>query len=45
MIVKLPNGEYRLKSKKSGRNLGTFATKAEAVKHEKQVQYFKNVKK
>jgi hypothetical protein len=47
MIRKLKTGGYRLYSRKinpkSGRryNLGTFATRAEAEKHERAVQYFK----
>ena len=47
MIRKLPSGKYRLysrrKNPKTGRrrNLGTFATRAAALKHEKAVQYFK----
>ncbi|HTO76086.1 MAG TPA: hypothetical protein VMQ61_08410 [Thermoanaerobaculia bacterium] len=47
MIRKLPSGQYRLYSRKkdpkSGRrrNLGTFKTRAAAMKHEKAVQYFK----
>jgi hypothetical protein len=47
MIRKLPSGQYRLysrkKNPKSGkrRNLGTFPTRAEAVKHERAIQYFK----
>lgn len=47
MIRKLPSGEYRLYSRKVNsktgkrRNLGTFATRAAAEKHEKAVQYFK----
>jgi hypothetical protein len=47
MIRKLKGGKYRLYSRKrnskSGRrrNLGTFATRAAAVKHEREVQYFK----
>jgi hypothetical protein len=47
MIRKLKSGKYRLYSRKrnpkSGRrrNLGTFATRAAAVKHEREVQYFK----
>jgi len=35
---------YRLVSKKSGRNLGTFDTRAEAEKRERQVQFFKHKK-
>jgi len=47
MIRKLAGGGYRLYSRKkdakSGkrRNLGTFATRAAAEKHEREVQYFK----
>ena len=47
MIRKLSTGEYRLYSRKkdpkSGhrRNLGTFATRAAAEKHERAVQFFK----
>jgi len=47
MIRRLPSGQYRLysmkKNPKTGkrRNLGTFKTRAEAVKHERAVQYFK----
>jgi hypothetical protein len=47
MIRKLVSGEYRLYSRKLNpktgkrRNLGTFGTRAAAVKHERAVQYFK----
>jgi hypothetical protein len=47
MIRKLPSGEYRLysqkKDKKTGhrKNLGTFHTRAEALEHERAVQFFK----
>ena len=47
MIRKLQSGEYRLYSRKLNpgtgrrRNLGTFATRAAAEKHEREVQYFK----
>ena len=47
MIRKLPSGKYRLYSRKkdprSGkrRNLGTFATRAAAERHERAVQFFK----
>ena len=47
MIRKLPSGQYRLysrkKSPKTGRrrNLGTFRTRAAAMKRERQVQFFK----
>jgi hypothetical protein len=48
MIRKLPSGQYRLYSRKTDpstgrrRNLGTFATRAAAEKHERAVQYFKH---
>jgi hypothetical protein len=47
MIRKLKSGRYRLYSRKTDprtgkrRNLGTFDTRAAAVKHERAVQYFK----
>jgi len=47
MIRKLKSGKYRLYSRKTDprtgrrRNLGTFATRAAAQKHEREVQYFK----
>jgi len=47
MIRKLKSGEYRLYSRKKNsktgkrRNLGTFSTRAAAMKHEKAVQFFK----
>jgi hypothetical protein len=47
MIRKLKTGEYRLYSRKKDaktgkrRNLGTFATRKAAEKHEREVQYFK----
>jgi hypothetical protein len=42
IIRKLPNGKYRLYSKKKHKNLGTFGSHAKAVKHEQQVEYFKH---
>jgi hypothetical protein len=48
MIRKLPSGQFRLYSRninpKTGRrrNLGTFASKAAALRHERAVQYFKH---
>ena len=48
MIRKLKSGEYRLYSEKKNpktgkrRNLGTFKTRAAAVKHEREVQFFKH---
>ena len=47
MIRKLNSGEYRLYSVKKDprtgkhRNLGTFKTRAAALKHERAVQFFK----
>jgi len=47
MIRKLKSGQYRLYSRKRDprtgrrRNLGTFASRAEAEKHERAVQFFK----
>ena len=47
MIRKLPSGTYRLYSRKKNpktgkrRNLGTFATRAAAERHERAVQLFK----
>jgi hypothetical protein len=47
MIRKLPSGRYRLYSRKTHpktgkrRNLGTFATREQAVQHERAVQFFK----
>src|SRR5579883_2975200 len=47
MIRKLPSGEYRLYSRKKDpktgrrRNLGTFATREAAEKHERAIQFFK----
>jgi hypothetical protein len=48
MIRKLSSGEYRLYSRKidpktkKRKNLGTFATRAQAEKHERAVQFFKH---
>jgi hypothetical protein len=47
MIRKLKSGEYRLYSRKKNprtgrrRNLGTFASRKAAEKHERAVQFFK----
>ena len=47
MIRKLSSGEYRLYSRKTNpktgkrRNLGTFASREKAEKHEREIQYFK----
>ena len=40
-IVKVKDG-YRLVSKKSGKNLGTYPTRAGAEQREREVQYFKH---
>jgi len=50
MIRKLPDGSFRLYSlrvdPRTGRrrNLGTFRTRAEAVQHERAIQFFKHRK-
>lgn len=46
MITKLGPRKYRLYSRKKNsagrrRNLGTFASRAAALKHEREVEYFK----
>jgi hypothetical protein len=47
MIRKLRDGRYRLYSRKKNpktgrrRNLGTFATREKAERHERAVQFFK----
>jgi hypothetical protein len=47
VIRKLAGGKYRLYSRKKNprtgkrRNLGTFSSKQAALKHEREVQYFK----
>jgi hypothetical protein len=47
MIRKLKSGDYRLYSRKPDpktgrrRNLGTFATREAAEKHEREIQFFK----
>ena len=48
MIRKLKSGQYRLYSRKPNpktgkrRNLGTFASREAAEKHERAVQFFKH---
>jgi hypothetical protein len=48
MIDKLKSGKYRLYSRKRNpatgkrRNLGTFDSRPEAVRHERAVQFFKH---
>jgi hypothetical protein len=34
--------QYRILSKKTGKNMGTFPSKAAAEKHEREIQYFKH---
>jgi hypothetical protein len=47
MIRKLPSGRYRLYSRRKDprtgrrRNLGTFPTRAAALRHERAIQFFK----
>ena len=46
MIRKMKSGEYRLESKSKNakgqhKNLGTYKTREEAEKRERQVQFFK----
>jgi len=47
MIRKLKDGRYRLYSRRKDprtgkrRNLGTFNTRSAAVKHEREIQFFK----
>jgi len=49
MIRKLASGKYRLYSRKINprtgkrRNLGTFGSRADALKHERAVQFFKRL--
>ena len=49
MIRKLKSGRYRLYSRKKNpttgkrRNLGTFASRTAAEKHERAVQFFKRL--
>jgi hypothetical protein len=48
VIRRLPDGRYRLYSRKKDprtgrrRNLGTFASRAAAERHERAVQFFKH---
>jgi len=42
--IRKVKGGYRLVSKKTGKNLGTYPTRAGAEKREQQVQYFKHAK-
>lgn len=42
--IRRVGSQYRLVSKKTGKNLGTYPTKAQAEKREQQVQFFKHKK-
>ena len=48
MIRKLANGQYRIYSRNKDahtgkrRNLGTFGSREAALKHEREIQYFKH---
>jgi hypothetical protein len=44
MIRKIGKNKYRIYSIKTGKNLGTFSSKAAALKHEREIQYFKHRK-
>jgi hypothetical protein len=39
-MIKKVKGGYRVIGNNTGKNLGTFKTKAAAAKHQVQVQYF-----
>lgn len=41
-MIRKVKGGFRLISKTTGRNLGTFKTKAAAQKRERQVNFFKH---
>lgn len=41
MIRKIGRRKYRLVSKRTKRNLGTFTSRSAAVKREQQIRYFK----
>lgn len=42
--IRRVGSQYRLVSKKTGKNLGTYPTKAQALKRERQIQFFKHKK-
>ena len=50
MIRRLVSGKYRLYSRKADpetgkrRNLGTFASREAALRHERQIQFFKRAR-
>ncbi|MGH7168699.1 MAG: hypothetical protein ACRELG_00280 [Gemmataceae bacterium] len=45
MIRKIGPRRWRLYSKRSGRNLGTYSSRKRAVRREGQVEYFKMARK
>jgi hypothetical protein len=45
MIRKIGPRKFRLFSRKTKHNLGTFRTRKAAQKHEREVQYFKRLKR
>jgi hypothetical protein len=44
-MIKKQGGKYVVLSEKTGRRFGTYATKAEAEKRLRQVEFFKHAKK
>ncbi len=44
-MIKKQGNKYVLYSKNGKKKLGTYSSKAAALKREKQIQYFKNNKK
>lgn len=44
-MMRKTKGGYVLKSKDGTKTLGTFKTKEKAVKRERQIQFFKHLKK
>jgi len=44
-MIRKVKGGWRLISRTTGRNLGTFKTRAAALEREKQIQFFRNLAK
>lgn len=44
MTIVKTSGGYQLRSKRTGKNLGSYSSKAGAQKREQQVQYFKHLR-
>ena len=42
-MIKKEKSKYVLRSKTTGKKLGSFATKEEALKRERQIQFFKRI--